>query len=581
MKKRLLILISLLSLALVACSASTSEQTQSTTKAEESSTAKVTEASAAATAEDAATISVLGKEFAYGESAELVVAGKTLEGAQIGETAVFYAPVSDELSGTLYAVTPMTYYDYYAAELGLASSEKYSEMSPAEELKKEGEYDTITSATSLEGSHAKDYPAILAYTAGTDLESDPLKFAGFETVDVAVDAKLYVEGLILAEVTGEKYALARAVKNLELSNDGKEPAFNNNVKTLFADGLYGVAETVETGATPVDISSVKVSSEVSYESRYGNYVFRARFSGFEKEDESAELYLDKYLDNVYSVTVEDTVGNVAGSIYYQDIWTEKGHDFLEFAISTGEIDSSGNKFTVSRFDKMFTPNTIDLPIGNYKMVIKSRGYTDMTVDVNVGTRLTEEQKSKIDDQDWSENGNVLAVDTAALPEDFEIGSYKLKAGRSTLTLDEDFSFNQDTMELTVKNTENTGVNGYKFILIDEKYQPAEARFVLKSLMKPEQLTYDGEKLVMAADSPIALADYLKKVGRLYIFEQGKEDEKPKRIWFPRANIFNDDFSFNPEATYKDKPLFETGKTYTLKFSATGFEDVELTGFEAK
>ncbi len=576
MKKRLLIVVSILSLALAACSAPASEQTQSTTKA---GTATVAESEN--TAEDAATISVLGKDFAYGETEELTVAGKTVKGVQIGETGVFYAAIGDELSGILYAVTPMTYYDYYAAELGLTSSEKYSEMSPAEELKKEGEYDTITSATSLEGSHAKDYPAILAYTAGTNVDTDPLKFAGIKTVDVAVDAKLYVEGLILAEATADKYALARAVSQLELVNDGKEPAFNNNVKTLFVDGFFGSGEAVTVGNEAVDLSSIELKSEVSYESHYGNYVFRARFSGFDKDDESAELYLDKYLDNVYAVTVEDTVGNLAGSIYYQDIWSEKGHDFVEVAISTGEIDSKGNKFIVNRYDKMFTPETINLPVGNYKMTIKSRGYTDMAVDVNVGTRLTEEQKSKVEDQVWLENGNVLTVDTAALPEDFAFTSYQLKAGRKTLTLDEDYSFNKEAMELTVKNTENTGVNGYKFILIDEKYQPAEARFVLKSTMKPEQLTYDGQKLVMSSDSPIALADYLEKVGKLEIFEQGKESEKPKRVWFSRANVFNEDFSFNPEATYKDKALFEAGKTYTLKFSATGFETVELTGFEVK
>ncbi len=119
------------------------------------------------------------------------------------------------------------------------------------------------------------------------------------------------------------------------------------------------------------------------------------------------------------------------------------------------------------------------------------------------------------------------------------------------------------------------------MLIDEKYQPAEARFVLKSKLKPSQLTYDGTKLVMAEDSPVELADYLKKVGRAYISEEGKADQKPKRIWYPRANLFNDDFTLNSAASYKDEALFEAGKTYTIKLTATGFEDVELTGIEVK
>lgn len=572
MIKRLLILV--LVLALVGCSSPTANEAQTTTATTVAPTTQKV-------LEDSAIISVLETDFAYGDSADLVIAGKSVKGSQIGETGVFYAPVSDERTGPLYAVTAMPYYDYYAAELGITSTNKYAETSPAEALKKEGEYDAITSATSLEGSHAKDYPAILAYTPGTDLETNPLKFDGIKTVDVAVDAKLYVEGMILAKVTGEKYALARAISKLQFENGATAPAFNNNVKTLAADGLFGPSESVADGAKPIDLSALKLSPEVSYNSHYGNYVFRLRFEGFDKEDENAELYLVKYLDNVYAVTLEDTKGNIAGAIYYQDTWSQKNREFLEVAVSTGEVDSEGNKFNVSRYDKMFTPGTIDLPVGKYKMTIKARGYSDIVAELPVGMRLTEEQVSKIESQNWSENGNVLKVDISALPEDFVIGSHKLRAGRVYLTADQDYSFDQEKMELTINNVENAGVRGYKFMLIDEKYQPAEARFVLKSKLKPSQLTYDGTKLVMAEDSPVELADYLKRVGRAYISEEGKADQKPKRIWYPRANLFNDDFTLNSAASYKDEALFEAGKSYTIKLTATGFEDVELTGIEIK
>ncbi len=578
MIKKLLILALILTLALVGCSAPTANQEQTTAEATTEMTTETTTEQAQA---DSATVSILSTDFAYGESADLIVAGQPVEGSQIGDTGIFYAAVSDAPEGILYAVTAMPYYDYYAAELGIKGSDQYAETSPAEALKAEGEYDAITSATSLEGSHAKDYPAILDYTPGTDLETNPLKFSGIKEVDVAVDAKLYVEGMILAEATGEKYALARAVSNLQFADDATVPAFNNNVKALTADGLFGPASSVADGAMPIDLAALELSPEVRYDSQYGNYVFKVGFKGFE-EDENSDLYMAKYLDNIYAVTIEDPKGNIAGSIYYQDIWSEKNHDFLEVAVSTGEIESEGYKFTVSRYDDMFTPGTIDLPVGKYKMTIKSRGYTDLVSELTVGTRLTEEQEMKIEDQDWSENGNVLAVDTSTLPEDFVIESYKLRVGyRHYLEEGVGYSFDQDKMELTVNNVEDAGINGYKFVLFDPKYQPAETRFVLKSTMRADQLTFDGEKLVMAEDSPIALADYLEKVGRAYIIEVGKEDEKPNRIRFSRADIFNDDFTFNPAATYKDEALFEAGKNYIIKLTATGFEDVELTGFEVK
>lgn len=570
MIKRILILALILTLALVGCSTPATNQEQTTAE----TTAEQAQA-------DSATVSIRSTDFAYGESADLVVAGQPVKGNQIGDTGIFYAAVGEAPEGILYAVTAMPYYDYYAAELGIKGSDQYAETSPAEVLKVEGEYDAITSATSLEGSHAKDYPAILDYTPGTDLETNPLKFSGIKEVDVAVDAKLYVEGMILAEATGEKYALARAVSKLQFADDATAPAFNNNVKTLTADGLFGPASSVVDGATPVDLAALELSPEVRYDSQYGNYVFKVRFNGFE-EDENSDLYMAKYLDNIYAVTIEDPKGNIAGSIYYQDIWSEKNHNFLEVAVSTGEIESEDYKFTVSRYDDMFTPGTIDLPIGQYKMTIKSRGYTDLVSELTIGTRLTEEQEMKIEDQDWSENGNVLAVDTTTLPEDFVIESYKLRAGyHFYLKEGVGYSFDQEKMQLTINNVEYAGINGYKFMLFDPKYQPVETRFVLKSTMRADQLTFDGEKLVMAEDSPIALADYLEKVGRAYIIEVGKEDEKPNRIRFSRADIFNDDFTFNPAATYKDEALFEAGKNYIIKLTATGFEDVELTGFEVK
>ncbi len=573
MMKKLIILALILTLLLTGCSLPYNNQEQDTTE-----TTMTTEPAQ----EDSATVSVLSTDFAYGESADLVVAGKPVKGNQIGETGIFYAAVSDAPTGMLYAVTPMTYYDYYAAELGIKAKDQYAETSPAEILKTEGEYDAITSATSLEGSHAKDYPTILDYTPGTDLNNNPLTFSGIKEVDVAVDTKLYVEGMILAKATGEKYALARAVSKLQFEDDATIPVFNNNVKTLTADGMFGPAKQVSSGAEPIDLQALELSPEVRYDSQYGNYVFKVGFEGFDEKDEDSELYMAKYLDNIYAVTIEDPKGNIAGSIYYQDIWSEKNHDFLEVAVSTGEIESEDYKFTVSRYDEMFTPGTIDLPVGQYKMTIKSRGYTDLVSELTVGTRLAEEQEMKIDDQYWSEDGNVLNVDITTLPQDFVIDSYKLRAGyHSYLEEGTGYSFNQDKMELTINNVEDAGVKGYKFVLIDPKYQPAEARFVLKSTMKADQLTFDGEKLVMAEDSPIELADYLEKVGRAYISELGKEDEKPKKIRFSRANIFNDDFTFNPSATYKDEPLFEAGKTYAIKLLATGFEDVELTGFEVK
>ncbi|PIE77204.1 MAG: hypothetical protein CSA13_00640 [Clostridiales bacterium] len=579
MIKKMLLLTLVLTLVLVGCSSPTTTQEQGETETTTPTTIATTTEKELA---DSEIISVLKNDFAYGESADLVVAGKAVKGEQIGDTGIFYAATGNAPTGVLYAVTAMPYYEYYAAELGIEGSDQYAETSPAEALKVIGEYDAITSATSLEGSHAKDYPAILDYTPGTDLGTNPLKFTGIKTVDVAVDAKLYVEGMILAKATGEKYALAKAVSKLQFEDDANAPAYNNNVKTLSADGLFGPCASAANGVQPIDLATLELSSEVDYDSQYGNYIFKVRFNGFDKENENAELYMAKYLDNVYAVTLEDSKGNIAGAIYYQDIWSEKSHDFLEVAVSSGEIDSKKNKFTVSRYDKMFTPGTIDLPIGQYTMTIKSRGYTDLISELTVGTRLSEAQAMKIEDQDWSKDGNVLKVDTNALPEDFAINTYKLLAGyRNYLEEGVGYNFDQDKMELTVKNVEDAGINGYRFILIDEKYQPAEANFVLKSTMRADQLTFDGEKLVMAKDSPITLVDYLAKVGRAYISEVGKEDAKPNRIRFSRANIFNDDFTFNPAATYRDKPLFEAGKNYTIKLTATGFEDVELTGFEVK
>lgn len=571
MLNKTLIIAVAICLILTGCGASTTDQSTMNTSETQSQAG-----STAAATDD--TIDILGGSYIFGISETLTKGEETLTATAIADSGIYYAHIGGEQAptGTLYGVTPMTYYDYYASEIGVRSTDALAENSPAEIYKKAGAYDAITSATSLPGSHSDDYPTILAYTPGTDIKNDPLMFNGIKKVDIAVDAQQYIEGKILAKATGDQYALARAVVDIVLNDDPTVPQFNNNVKMLGVDGLYGKSSALAAGSDAQDLSAISALSEVVYNSRYGNYLFRISLDGFDTEDSNSELYLIDYLSNLYAATIENSNGDVAGTLYYQDTWVEPGRSAVEIAVSSGHVSAShGYEFDVNRFDELFTKGTIDMPVGDYKLVLKSRGYQDIITKATVGKRLADEQHIVIEDQIWQDVSNTLAVDGSMLPTDFEVQSYKLLANRNEMVEGDDYSFDKQAMTLVVHNTENAGVNDYQFTVYNNNYQPAEAVFTLKSTMRADQLQLVDNQLVMASDSPISLQDYLTKVSRAYVWdtEGGKDNALRMRL---SNGLFTEDNILDSAVEYRERPVFESGKTYTIRLTAPGYEDVIFT-----
>lgn len=186
-------------------------------------------------------ITLTGEPITVSNVSYYWVKGATEGYTQIPGSDIYYKVANGhkELTGTLYGTASLTYEEFYAGDAG---SRKY---------------DTVTSATTRKGTAFGNADV-------QNLTEDGYEIAGVKKVNIATDAKAYVEAQILA-AAGELpesgvYAEAAGITL------GRTPTVEpGQYKTLNADGTYS--------ATKFDVKATVTDAEatLSTSSHWGDY----------------------------------------------------------------------------------------------------------------------------------------------------------------------------------------------------------------------------------------------------------------------------------------------------------------------
>ena len=232
---------------------------------------------------------------------------------QIPGTDIYYKVANGhkELTGTLYGTATLTYEEFYAGD---ANSRKY---------------DTVTSATTKKGTAFGNADV-------QNLTENGYEIAGVKKVNVAVDAKTYVEAQILsaAEKLPKNGVYAEAA-DITL---GRTPTVEpGQYKTLNADGTYS--------ATKFDVKATVTDAEATLNtsSHWGDYEIDVK--------ENSTKYLRNTRNDadfevnsgIQGMILETTDGGKYGMRHMDEMWLQVYE--VAFAKDAGLAGKTVNKIT--------------------------------------------------------------------------------------------------------------------------------------------------------------------------------------------------------------------------------------------
>lgn len=210
---------------------------------------------------------------------------------QIGDTSLYYFSADgDELTGTLYGTTTLSYTEFYAGDTTVES------------------YDAMTSATTTK---SKTFPN----ADNTEVTESGYQILGVKNVPVAVSEAIYAEAQILSEadalpesgvyaeaagITLNEDADAAVAQYKRLNADGSYSATTQNVEATVTDAAITLKTTSNWGAYELDITENSTS-----------YIRNTR------SDEGFAIN-----SNIQGIILEATDGTKVGMRHMEEIWVQ-------------------------------------------------------------------------------------------------------------------------------------------------------------------------------------------------------------------------------------------------------------------
>lgn len=232
---------------------------------------------------------------------------------QIPGTDIYYKVANGhkELTGTLYGTATLTYEEFYAGD---ANSRKY---------------DTVTSATTKKGTAFGNADV-------QNLTENGYEIAGVKKVNIAVDAKTYVEAQILS--AAEKLPKNGVYAEASGITLGRTPTVEpGQYKTLNADGTYS--------ATKFDVKATVTDAEATLNtsSHWGDYEIDVKENSTKylrntREDADFEVN-----SGIQGMILETTDGGKYGMRHMEEMWLQVYE--VAFAKDAGLAGKTVNKIT--------------------------------------------------------------------------------------------------------------------------------------------------------------------------------------------------------------------------------------------
>ena len=258
-------------------------------------------------------ITLTGEPITVSNVSYYWVKGATEGYTQIPGTDIYYKVANGhkELTGTLYGTAALTYEEFYAGDAG---SRKY---------------DTVTSATTKKGTAFGNADV-------QNLTENGYEIAGVNKVNVAVNAKTYVEAQILSDAAElPKNGVYAEAAGITL---GRTPTVEpGQYKTLNADGTYS--------ATKFDVKATVTDAEATLNtsSHWGDYEIDVKENSTKylrntREDADFEVN-----SGIQGMILETTDGGKYGMRHMDEMWLQVYE--VAFAKDAGLAGKTVNKIT--------------------------------------------------------------------------------------------------------------------------------------------------------------------------------------------------------------------------------------------
>ncbi|MGN0351705.1 MAG: FMN-binding protein [Roseburia sp.] len=232
---------------------------------------------------------------------------------QIADSGIYYAVAEGNtaLTGTLYGTASLSFTDFYAGDTSREN------------------YDTISSATTSKYT-------LFANEDISEVTEDGYEIYGVKNVNVAVDAKTYVEAQILSAANKlPSTGVYTKAATITLNEEAKEEA--SQYKTLQADGTYSatkanIAATVTDATASLNTSSNWGDYEIDLKETTTSYIRNSR------DDAAFEVN-----SQIQGLILETTDGTKVGMRYLDEIWVQPYE--VAFSKDSELVGKTVNKIT--------------------------------------------------------------------------------------------------------------------------------------------------------------------------------------------------------------------------------------------
>ena len=302
-------------------------------------------------------------------------------------------------------------------------------------------------------------------------------------------------------------------------------------------------------------------------------------------------------DSGVITAVKDNGTGAAGSVQEgnEEFWANKNKPFFDAALNGGLLE----KFTGKTLEEV---KAMDMSAGADAVsgaTMVSAAAQEAVINAFVGkagkTFLAVEGSTLPLDQI---DGNTVIL-TNALPEDFDLQVLDIRRGVRNEAIIPADSYTVEAADGKVKIAFNDIAAlkaGYYYVnVIDNsgKYRspsfeggPAAAQapyFIIDSGLNADDLSFDGEKIVLASGS---MADYLENLQHVQILAEGAEKPVEQEIVGHHGTVGNfialdENGVLNADGVVKarngdENPLFEAGKNYTVTVAAFGYPELSFS-----
>ncbi|MDD6920315.1 MAG: hypothetical protein PUI85_03790 [Eubacteriales bacterium] len=446
-------------------------------------------------------------------------------------------PKKDESNKLIYGKLNLSYADFYYGEINQPVN-KITEMQldtddKAKSLRKDGMYDSVTSAT--KNKYKTFFPTTYNQEA---LNGDGL-ILGVKDVNVAISKPLYddVKDAIANGKTCNN-PLFKMVKTMRINEDTTPPA---EYKMINGDGT--LSETIG-NCTTINDADINISTE----SRYGHYQIDIHSDILPKADE---------LDGV---VIKTSDGNYYGMEHLENLWVKTGE--ISFAVKDGFIEPHGNKV-----DYLRHKNLEGKTITEIKYLVRGKDDILFNTSLKCKTLVGKEFSVKIADAVFENNVNLPITINAPAGSNYKLA--QVRKGRTTLEKNVDYK--EESNAIVIIDTAKTGVGAYTAVFTDNEMADLRAQFILKSNHQDGDIKIEDNKLVLPEN--LDIEKYYASI------KQVKIDGTPVRGMNVAKAVFGDNgkANFDAEVNFKGqlKKLFTKGDNaeYNIELVSVGYPSV--------